>query len=104
MDTLSRTLRHSSCPVALQPRVEVVPVQNGENLFRGPEQIIGLALRLVGAGEGLSHAKRVPMVNAATIRSSTDKFLRRASSRSRERVAHSLRRGPRIGTAGVVCE
>jgi hypothetical protein len=78
--------------------------RNGENLFRGPEQIIGLAHRLVGGGVGLSHAKRLPMVNAATIRSSTDKLLRRASSRSRERVAHALRRGPRIGTAGAVCE
>ena len=69
-----------------------MPVQNGENLFRGPEQIIGLAHRLVGAGVGLSHAMRVAMVNAATIPSSTDKLLRRASSRSRERAAHALRR------------
>lgn len=82
----------------------MTPGQNAENLFRDPEQIAGLAHRLVGAGAGLSHAKRVPMVNAATIRSPTDKLLRRASSHSRERVAHALRRGPRIGTAGAVCE
>ena len=49
-----------------------MPGQNGENLFRGPEQIVGVAHRLVGGGVGMSHAKRLPMVNAATIRSSTD--------------------------------
>jgi hypothetical protein len=81
----------------------MISEKNGENLFRGPKQIIGLAHRLVGAGAGLSQAKRVPMVNAATIRSSTDKLPRRASSRWRERVAQALRRGPRSGTAAVVC-
>jgi len=88
----------------LHPRVEVMPGQNGGNLFRGSEQIIGVAHRLVGTGAGLSQAKRVPMVNAATIRSSTDKLLRRASSRSRDRVVHALRRGAHIGTAALVCE
>jgi hypothetical protein len=63
--------------------VKVMSRQNGENRFRGSQQIIGVTHPDVLAGLGLSHEKRAPIVNAAAIRSCTDKRLIRSCSRSR---------------------
>ena len=63
--------------------VEVMSPQNGENLFRGPQKIIGVAHAGVLPGLGWSHEKRAPMVSAAAILSCTDRRLIRSSSRSR---------------------
>jgi hypothetical protein len=83
-------------------RVEMMSRQDGENFLRGPQKIIGLAHVGVFPDVGLSHEKRSPMVSAAAILSCTDRRLIRASSRSRDRIAHALRRGPRLVTAAVV--
>jgi len=63
--------------------VKVMARQNGENRFRGSQQIIGVTHPDVLAGLGLSHEKRAPTVSAAAIRSCTDKRLIRSCSRSR---------------------
>ena len=63
--------------------VKVMPRQYAENFFRGQQKIIRVTHPDVLAGLGLSHEKRAPMVNAAAIRSCTDRRLIRSCSRSR---------------------
>ena len=63
--------------------VKLMSRQNGENRFRGSQQIIGVTHTGVLAGFGLSQEKRAPMVSAAAIRSCTDRRLIRSCSLSR---------------------
>ena len=64
-------------------RVDMMSRQYGEDFFRGLQEISGVTHTGVLAGLGLSHAKRLPMVSAAAIRSCTDRRLIRSCSRSR---------------------
>lgn len=61
-------------------------------LCRYPPALPTSSVGAFGFSDTTATRSECPMVNAATTRSSTDKLLKRARSRSRERAAHALRR------------